>query len=69
MRVSISGLKTFKKLYAARFREDLNEADALRKAQALLNLWEAIQGNPLGEKVDSEGTKLLINKKQYECTK
>jgi len=69
MRVSKTGLEKFKKLYAERFKENLSEADALQKAQRLLDIWETIQGNPLAEKVDREGLKLLVNKEQYEHTK
>ncbi len=69
MRVSKTGLEKFKKLYTERFKENLSEIDALRKAQGLLDIWEAIQGNPLAEKVDREEPKLLVNKEQHEHTK
>lgn len=64
MRVSESGLKIFKKLYAMRFGEGLNEADALRKAQTLLNVFEATYGDPLA--VDREDIELQTNKQNED---
>ena len=64
MRVSKTGLKTFKELYAARFGKDLNEADALRKAQALLEIFEAIYGDPLA--IDQEVIELQTNKQNED---
>ena len=68
MQISKTGLEKFKKLYTERFKENLSEADTLRKAQKLLNIFEATYGNPLA--VDEEDIELQTNKQnKYEETK
>ncbi|OGZ23909.1 MAG: hypothetical protein A2896_03115 [Candidatus Nealsonbacteria bacterium RIFCSPLOWO2_01_FULL_43_32] len=67
--ISQSALEKFKEIYQRTFNERLDNAEALDRANRLLNIYLAVYGNPLEEKVEGEEEKLSINKEQYEHTK
>ena len=67
--ISQSALEKFKEIYQRTFNERLDNAEALDRANRLLNIYLAVYGNPLEEEVEGEEEKLSINKEQYEHTK
>lgn len=50
--ISKKSLEKFKAIYKKQFNEDLSEADALRKATNLLNIYCAVYGDPLTHGMD-----------------
>lgn len=49
---SKKSLEKFKAIYKKEFNEDLSEADVLRKATNLLNIYRAVYGDPLDYDMD-----------------
>lgn len=56
MCVSRSGLEKFKKIYQQRFGEELDDAEALGRANSLLNIYLAVYGDPFDYKSRQEET-------------
>ena len=69
--ISQPSLEKFKKLYQQRFNEELDDAEALGRANRLLNIYMAVYGDPFDYKSRQEETKteLLVNQNNsYEET-
>jgi len=68
--ISQTSLEKFKEIYQRTFNERLDDAEALDRANRLLNIYLAVYGNPLEEKVDREVIELPTNKQnEYEKAK
>ena len=61
--ISQPSLEKFKKLYHQRFNERLDDAEALGRANRLLNIYMAVYGDPFDYKSRQEDieTELLVN--------
>jgi len=59
--ISDSALKKFKNLYRQRFGEELSDADALGRANYLLNAGLAVYGHPLNGRKEEAEAELLAN--------
>lgn len=61
--ISQPSLEKFKKLYQQRFSEQLDDAQALGRANRLLNIYMAVYGNPFEYKSHQEEaeTELEVN--------
>ena len=62
--ISQTSLEKFKKIYHQRFNEELDDAEALGRANRLLNIYMAVYGDPFdyyqGQQEDTE-TELEAN--------
>jgi len=60
--ISQKSLEKFKKLYKERFKEELSDDEALRKATRLLNLYRTVYGSSLCDSTEnSQSNKMTIN--------
>lgn len=60
--ISDASLKEFKKLYLKRYGAELSNADALERANRLLNLYRAVYRKPLVIKIKSDEQKIRYTK-------
>ena len=59
--ISEPALKKFKKLYLQRFGKELDNAEALDRANYLLNIGLAVYGHPLRGRKEEVEAELLTN--------
>lgn len=64
MPVSRSGLRRFKKMYQKKFGEELCDAEALSRANYLLNIYLAVYGHPLRGRQEVAEAELQANIQQ-----
>lgn len=67
--ISESALEKFKKLYFQRFSKELDDAEALDRANYLLNVGLAVYGHPLRGRKEEAEAELLTNQNNYHDNK
>lgn len=62
--ISQPALEKFKRLYQQRFGKELSDAEALDRANYLLNVHLAVYGHPLRSRKEEAETELEVNNNQ-----